>query len=99
MLCVLLGISTTAYSRDKTTKYEGTWAVQKTFTQLNVACIKTYICTPKQAILHSADSKVSRPDPKAVTGVCSAAGGPVDSCDQCLTTPPNDECTVTVTSP
>jgi hypothetical protein len=31
-------------------------------------------------------------DAETVTGACSADGGPVDSCNKCLTSPPNYTC-------
>ena len=48
-----------------------------------------------QDVMSDADCKKVYTNPPArrlVNGVCSAGGGPVDSCNECLTNPPDDAC-------
>jgi hypothetical protein len=73
-------------------KETGIWAKQKNFAQVNVACIQTYTCHPKDDVLHPDDVYVAVSKPELVTGVCSAACGPADSCNECLTNPPKTPC-------
>ncbi len=73
-------------------KEPGIWVKQKNFAQVNVACVQTYTCHPKEDVLHPDDVYVAVSKPELITGVCSAAGGPAGSCNECLTTPPKTSC-------
>jgi hypothetical protein len=71
---------------------EGVWTTENTFAQFNVFCTRVYTCVPASDILHGSDTKVIVTSPKSVRGVCSAGDGPVDSCNDCLTNPPEEKC-------
>lgn len=71
---------------------DGVWTTTETFAQANVACFRVYTCWPASDILHDASTHVVSTPPKTVWGVCSAGGGPVDSCNVCLTNPPTEKC-------
>jgi hypothetical protein len=70
----------------------GAWQGADEFAQANVACTRVYYCRPTQDIVHSADTRIAS-DRTLVWGVCSADGGPVDSCNTCLTSTPTTPCT------
>jgi hypothetical protein len=71
----------------------GAWSTEDTiFTQVNVFCIRNYICGPAEDVLYSADQRIVSTSSKPVRGVCSADGGPADSCNVCLTNPPTEKC-------
>jgi hypothetical protein len=74
----------------------GLWVAEDSFAQVNVFCLRTYRCVTGQDILHSADTVVKTTSPILQKGVCSAAGGPADSCNECLTNPPSEPCTWSV---
>lgn len=69
------------------------WVGEENFAQLNVACIRVYVCRPGQDILHSADTVLKLSEPQTQTGICSAGDGPIDGCNVCVSNPPSDPCT------
>lgn len=72
---------------------QGKWYENKEFIQLHTACTRVYSCTVGEDIIHSSDKKVViLTDNKLVWGICSAADGPADSCNVCLTNTPSDAC-------
>jgi hypothetical protein len=72
---------------------DGVWSTDdSTFAQANVFCTRTYVCVPAQDVVYGADKKIASTPPQLVRGVCSADGGPADSCNTCLTIPPTDKC-------
>ena len=85
---------------------QGEWVAQETVpTPLgelipSLPCFRMYACVDYnvahgQSVIENADCKKIYTNPPArrkVTGVCSAGSGPVDSCNECLTSPPNDAC-------
>jgi hypothetical protein len=86
-VCVAaIGFPMAAFAED------GVWVPEDSFAQINAFCTRVYRCTPPQDILHGSDTKVVSTAPKLLTGVCSAGGGPADSCNECLTNPPTDKC-------
>jgi hypothetical protein len=70
----------------------GIWSSTDITAQVNVACTRVYTCGPAEDIMHSADQKIVATPRKLVWGVCSAGTGPPDSCNDCLTNPPTDQC-------
>jgi hypothetical protein len=70
----------------------GVWVADEQFAQINVACKRLYRCTTGQDILHDSNTVVRVTPPESVWGVCSAGGGPADSCNECLTNPPTTLC-------
>ena len=71
---------------------DGVWQAEESFAQVNVLCTRVYTCGPANDILHSEDTQVISTPPKLVSGVCSAGEGAADSCNVCLTNPPQDKC-------
>lgn len=81
---------------------QGEWSANSDFSSGGVlpVCSRVYVCMSQneaagQSTMSSADcSRVyTYPPPKrTVNGVCSAGGGPADSCNACLTSPPSDPC-------
>jgi hypothetical protein len=90
--CGAIGILLTPFSTMSLRAEDGVWSPTNTVAQVNVACTRVYLCTPGKDILHSSETKVTTTPPKLVFGVCSAGGGPIDSCNDCLTNPPRDKC-------
>lgn len=86
-ICVILIFATFSAQAD-----EGVWSPDTNFAQVNSYCTRSYICGPREDILHSEDTKVIATSPKLVLGVCSAGGGPIDGCNVCNTNPPTDKC-------
>jgi hypothetical protein len=70
---------------------EGVWSPVGQPTQIGPLCAVTYVCGPEQTSMGDASCKTVA-DRETVTGACSADGGPVDSCNKCLTNPPNKTC-------
>jgi hypothetical protein len=70
----------------------GDWTTEETFAQANVACFRVYKCGPNEDVMYGGDKKIVASTPRTVWGICSAAGGPPDSCNECLTNPPADAC-------
>jgi hypothetical protein len=70
----------------------GKWYPEEQFAQVNVACVRVYVCRPGIDILHGSDTKLEVSAPERMWGVCSAGGGPADSCNHCLTNPPTKAC-------
>lgn len=73
-------------------KEPGEWKKSGDFVQANVACMQRYTCHPKTAVLHSEDTFVAVTKPQLRTGVCSAGGGAIDSCNVCLVSEPAEPC-------
>ena len=71
---------------------QGVWVADDQFIQVNVACSRTYVCRPSTDILHDGNSRMVATSPILVWGICSAADGPADSCNVCLTNPPTKSC-------
>lgn len=72
---------------------DGIW-VKGNWAQVNAYCSQTYECVTKNSILHSADTVVRTSDPKIKIGVCNAAGGAIDTCNECSSSPPNEPCVI-----
>lgn len=72
---------------------DGVWSPSSTVAQVNVACTRVYSCGPGSPIVYNANSKLVVSAPKLQWGVCSASAGPADSCNECLTNPPDEPCT------
>ena len=84
-------IAVVATSADATEK--GIWVKSSLpAAQVNVACTQVWECSIGQDIVHSDDTYVWRTPNKLTVGVCSAAGGPPDSCNECLASPPSESC-------
>jgi hypothetical protein len=71
---------------------EGVWTPNDDFAQINVFCTRVYKCGPSTDIVYGGDKKLVFSSPKLVQGVCSASGGAADSCNECLTNPPQEIC-------
>jgi hypothetical protein len=81
---------------------QGEWVAQQVVPGEGVLpiCSRWYACEDYnvahgQDVMSDADCKKVYTNPPArrlVNGVCSAGGGPVDSCNECLTNPPDDVC-------
>jgi hypothetical protein len=73
----------------------GVWAANTTFTRLR-SPLRAPGFTPAPRADHHELCRVSPslplPPKQTIVGVCSAGGGPADSCNECLTTPPSDPC-------
>lgn len=72
---------------------EGVWVKAGPPAQINVFCTQVWHCRAKNDILHSADTLVIYSDNQITKGTCSAAGGPIDSCNECLAAEPAEPCT------
>lgn len=70
----------------------GVWTPASNFAQLNVACTRVYTCGPVGDVMRSADTRLVTTPPQTVWGVCAAGGGAIDSCNVCLTNPPDEPC-------
>ena len=71
----------------------GVWVQESQFAQVNISCFRYYRCSTKQEIVFdSVEHKLVLTAPAKVFGVCSAAGGAVDSCNECLTNEPTTAC-------
>ncbi len=71
---------------------DGVWTPTDTVAQVNVACTRVYTCGPAKPVMYGADKRLVATGNKLVWGVCSAGGGPVDSCNVCVTNPPKERC-------
>lgn len=85
LLCVLLPGALWA-------KEPGKWMKNGDFVQINIGCTQRYTCHPKTSVLHSADTYIAVTKPQVETGVCSAGGGAIDSCNVCLVSEPTEPC-------
>jgi hypothetical protein len=70
---------------------EGVWEAGN-WAQINVGCFQTWVCEPTEDMLIRLDQVIVKTPPNMQVGVCSAGGGPADSCNACLTTPPEEPC-------
>jgi hypothetical protein len=82
---------------------EGEWSADSSFNSgplPSMPCTRDYVCVSyNEAHGQSTMSDPSckrvynyPPGKRQVSGVCSAGGGPADSCNSCLTNPPSDPC-------
>jgi hypothetical protein len=94
-ICLLSIAVCSAGEAIKGSSHKGEWFPEKSFTHINIACFRKYNCDVKESWIFAADQKkVSNPPFKQVTGVCSADGGAIDSCNTCLSNPPKEQCEV-----
>lgn len=75
---------------------EGRWVQTEPFTQTNIACFRTYVCRPAEAMVYSGDVQLRLTEPKIVWGICVAGSGPIDGCNECATNPPDQSCSWTL---
>ena len=71
------------------------WVGERDFNSIGFVCSRIYACSPEVDTMYPAGCERvwDYPPPRRnVGGVCSAGGGPVDSCNACLTNPPSDPC-------
>lgn len=87
-LLLLLTIPSFGYAQTHT---PGTWIKRGAFSQANVACFQVWTCDSGPVLHPPKTTVVTTPD-KTTTGVCSADGGPKDSCNSCVTGRPSDKC-------
>lgn len=92
MLKLIILISITGATATAAFSEEGVWTPDDTFAQVNVFCTRVYKCGPASDIVYGGDKKLVSSSPTLVKGVCSAAGGAADSCNECLTNPPKEKC-------
>jgi hypothetical protein len=71
---------------------EGVWVKSGGAAQVNMACSQAWECQATHDILHSSDTYVWHTPNKLTWGVCSAAGGAVDTCNECAVRPPDEPC-------
>ena len=75
---------------------EGAWSPAKDFTSSplvpSAGCARMYYCGPREQIMYDSSCRIVATPAQSVGGVCTAGGGPVDSCNACLTNPPSDRC-------
>jgi len=87
-----------AWAEDECSKGTGTgvWAAEREFyvPPVPLACSRVYTCGPAQTTMSSAEYRrvYHYPPKQTIVGVCSAARGAADSCNECLTNPPSDPC-------
>ena len=89
MFCLIVGYCTTPGPCVAET---GTWVADNNFGQVTMACTRTYTCRPPIDIVYDARLQLVSTPPALVWGVCSAGSGPNDSCNDCLTNPPETPC-------
>src|SRR6266403_3166594 len=70
----------------------GSWVAVGPVAQVNIGCSQVWECQANQDVLHSSDTYVWHTPNKLTFGVCNAAGGPADSCNECAASPPNEPC-------
>ena len=73
----------------------GAWSPESNFTANpipSLGCYRMYICGPEQQVMYDANCRLAATPPLGVTGVCTAGGGDISSCNACLTNPPSDPC-------
>lgn len=70
----------------------GTWHPMDSFSQINVACRRTYVCRPSEPIMHGSNTKFVG-DVESVWGACSTGGDDPTTCSTCITQEPNYPCT------
>jgi hypothetical protein len=70
----------------------GVWTKAGPPAQVNVGCVQIWQCLPKKDILHGAESHLVATDNTSTIGVCSAAGGAIDSCNSCVAAEPAAPC-------
>src|SRR5262245_15438977 len=87
-IAVWVAVATTdaAFSED------GVWVPHEDFAQINVFCQRIYECQTGQDLVIPGDKKIEKTSPETVHGVCSAGDGAADSCNVCLTNPPETQC-------
>lgn len=91
LLCSLLSVTLASSAGEVVGgKSPGTWT-KGNFAQANVACMQAWICRAPD-VLHSPDTVVVTTPASSASGICNAAGGPVDSCNVCASNPPSDPC-------
>ena len=73
-------------------KDTGIWVAIGPVAQLNIGCSQVWECRTKQDIVHSSDTYIWHTPNKLTLGVCNAAGGPADGCNECAASPPPDPC-------
>jgi hypothetical protein len=81
---------------------QGAWSADSDFSAGGIlpVCSRFYVCVSQNEA--AGQNTMSRgdchrvysypPARRSVNGVCVAGGGPVDSCNGCLTNPPSDPC-------
>ena len=87
LLGILMFAASLALAKDS-----GIWVAIGPVAQLNVGCSQVWECRANQDIIHSGDTYVWHTPNKLTLGVCNAAGGPADSCNECAASPPSEPC-------
>ena len=72
-------------------KDEGKW-IAGNFYNKNIFCTRAWLCTPGVDVLHGIDTKVVTTENVSTEGVCNAADGPADSCNDCSAPKPTESC-------
>lgn len=80
-----------AFSNDAMAE-KGIWVKGSSTAQANLACLAKWECRPEKDILYSADSKITATQPEYTVGVCNAAGGDIEGCNECSSSPPTQPC-------
>ncbi|MGL6529341.1 hypothetical protein ACSZM9_09620 [Aeromonas hydrophila] len=71
---------------------QGVWVKNKNFAQMHTACVQTWTCSPKQAVIHSPETTIKVTKPAYTMGVCNAGDGPIDGCNECAANEPKELC-------
>jgi hypothetical protein len=104
----MVGFAGLAWADDdcpKANPIEGKWVAEESFETPggpipSLPCFRNYVCVSEneangqQTMSDPACKRVYHypPAKRHVAGVCSAGGGAADSCNECLTNPPDDPC-------
>ena len=72
-------------------KSSGEW-IAGPFAQINIACTQSWNCSTPNGVIHGPDTVVVYSKSESTTGVCNAAGGPVESCNVCAAPKPKNKC-------
>jgi hypothetical protein len=70
----------------------GVWVAEEQFSQVNVACVRKYVCRPATDLMFGSDYRLEITPPSAEWGVCVIGTGDIDSCNVCVTNEPKVPC-------
>lgn len=91
-VCVAMTVGVGAGSAGELvgTKSPGTW-FKGSFAQINVGCMQSWVCAAP-GVLHGADTKLVTTPNEGAAGICNAAGGNIEGCNACASSPPKTAC-------
>ncbi len=75
----------------------GIWSPDKKFigpglAPPSIGCSRKWYCNPKTQMIIGGDERIEATPPEVIGGQCLAGTGPIKSCNECLTPPPQTQC-------